>query len=82
LKRSKCSFAQAKIDYLGHVISGQGVATDPLKVQAIQSWDVPASAKDLGAFLGLAGYYSKFIKHYGLISKPLTDLLKKNTHFS
>jgi hypothetical protein len=82
LKRSKCSFAQAKIDYLTHVISGQGVATDPLKVQAVQTWDVPASAKDHRAFLGLAGYYRKFIKHYGLISKSLTDLLKKNTHFS
>lgn len=80
LKISKCSFAQKQLEYLGHIINGQGVATDPLKIQAVQNWSTPTDIKQVRAFLGLAGYYRKFIKHYGLISRPPTDLLnKKNT---
>lgn len=81
VKPSKCTFAQRSIAYLGHVISEQGISTDPSKIAAIQSWPSPASVKDLRSFLGLSGYYMKFVKHYGLISKPLTNLLRKNTVF-
>lgn len=81
LKQSKCSFAKAKIEYLGHVISRAGVATTPDKIEAVREWEPPLDAKQLRSFLGLAGYYRKFIKDYGLISKPLTDLLKKNVQF-
>jgi hypothetical protein len=81
LKKSKCSFAQTKIEYLGHVISSAGVATAPDKIQAVKEWETPENAKQLRSFLGLAGYYRKFIQHYGLISKPLTDLLKKHSQF-
>ena len=81
IKLSKCSFAQTQISYLGHTISAQGVGTDPKKVQAITEWPTPANAKELRSFLGLAGYYKKFVKHFGIISKPLTELLKKNTIF-
>ncbi|WVZ88557.1 hypothetical protein U9M48_035065 [Paspalum notatum var. saurae] len=75
LKLSKCSFAQRQISYLGHVISGNGVATDPQKIAAIASWSSPTNAKELRSFLG------KFVRHFGVISKPLFDLLKKNTIF-
>jgi hypothetical protein len=81
LKKSKCSFAQTKSEYLGHVISSTGVATAPNKIQAVKEWETPENAKQLRSFLGLAGYYRKFIQHYGLISKPLTDLLKKHSQF-
>jgi hypothetical protein len=81
IKMSKCRFAQREIAYLGHVISEQGLATDPTKIQAISSWPTPANVRALCRFLGLAGYYWKFIWHFGLIARPLTDLLRKDTLF-
>jgi hypothetical protein len=78
---SKCSFAQTKISYLGHIISQDGVGTDPSKLESIASWPTPNSVKELRSFLGLAGYYRRFVRHFGIISKPLTNLLKKHALF-
>ena len=78
LKRSKCFSAETSVAYLGHVVSGQGVAMDTSEVQAILDWPTPSSVCALRGFLGLAGYYYRFIKEFGSIAAPLTHLLKKD----
>ena len=74
---SKCHFAQRQLRYLGHVISEEDLATDPDKINAVLQWPVPQSVKELHSFLGLVSYYRRFVKHFGIISKPLMDLLRK-----
>lgn len=78
VKRSKCSFGETQVAYLGHVVSETGVAADTNKVQAIIDWPQPQSTTTLRGFLGLAGYYRKFIRNYSQLAAPLTNMLKRN----
>ena len=71
VKRSKCSFAQQSIGYLGYIISERGVSTDPEKVETIKKLPIPLNVKQLKGFLGLAGYYKKFIQFFGILCRAL-----------
>jgi hypothetical protein len=77
VKQSKCVFSSQSVAYLGHVIYVGGMAMDPTKVEVVQAWLTPKTPRALHDFLGLTGYYRKFIHDYGNIAGPLTQLLKK-----
>lgn len=77
LKRSRCSFGEESVAYLGHVITVDGIAMDSAKVLAVVDWPQPRSVRAVRGFLGLAGYYRKFIRDFGVIAAPLTALLRK-----
>jgi hypothetical protein len=82
VKRTKRAFAVPSVAYLSHTISARGVAMDVAKVQAILDWPAPRSPRAVRGFLGLAGYYRKFIHSYGSIAAPLTALLKRGFAWS
>ncbi|KAL0450940.1 UNVERIFIED_CONTAM: Retrovirus-related Pol polyprotein from transposon opus [Sesamum latifolium] len=71
-----------EIAFLGHVVSKEGVQPDPAKVRAILEWEPPKNVSEVRSFLGLAGYYRRFVKDFSVVAKPLTNLLKKNTPFN
>ena len=77
-KLSKCTFGQKEVEYLGHIISREGVQVDPNKIKAIKEWPKPKNISKLRGFLGLIGYYRRFIKNYAHLMAPLTNLLNKN----
>jgi hypothetical protein len=79
LKQSKCDFGTSEVEYLGHMVGKDGVRVDPKKIEAMQDWPHPKTLKSLCRFIGLTGYYRKFLKNYGKIVAPLTTLLKKNS---
>ena len=78
-KSSKCHFGMERIEYLGYFISGKGVETNPAKMSSVVQWPIPHTIRDLRSFLGLVGYYRKFIARYAWLRKPLTQLLKKRS---
>jgi len=78
---TKCSFYQHSIEFLGHIVSGNGISMDPKKVQAVVDWPSLTNKHDVRAFLGLAGYYRRFIDNFSSIAAPLTDLLRDDTPF-
>ena len=83
VKFSKCHFWRKEVRFLRHVVlSKDRIAVDPAKVVAVQDWQIPKNATKVRRFLGLAGYYRKFIKDFAKISTPLTRLTKKNMTFS
>ena len=79
LKLSKCEIGASQVEYLGHIISSEEVAMDTQKISHILDWPAPTNVKTLRGLLGLTSYYRCFIKFYGVIVKPLIDLLKKGS---
>ncbi|KAA0037766.1 putative polyprotein [Cucumis melo var. makuwa] len=80
-KFSKCEFLLEQVVFLGHVVSAKGVSIDPQKVEAVVNWERPTSATEVRSFLGLAGYYRRFIEDFSRLAFPLTTLTRKNVKF-
>lgn len=81
VKESKCDFGKSEVSFLGHKVSKAGISVDEEKVKAVSDWPTPNSVKEVRGFLGLSGYYRRFIAGYGKLASPLTNLLKKEVGF-
>ena len=81
-KFSKCEFWLREVQFLGHVVSEHGIQVDPAKIEAIMNWQEPKTPTEIRSFLGLAGYYRRFIENFSRIAAPLTLLTRKNNKFN
>lgn len=81
LQPAKCCLFRRQVAYLGHIVSEQGVATDPNKVSKVKAWPTPTSVQEVRRFIGLASYYRRFVKDFASIAEPLHNLTKKNARF-
>jgi hypothetical protein len=81
VKLSKCSFYQKKIHYLGHIISKDRITVDPEKIETIREWLAPKNVTEVRSFMGLTGYYRRFIEGFSKIAHPITSLQRKGVKF-
>jgi hypothetical protein len=80
-KFSKCKFWLQKVSFLGHILTAEGVAVDPEKFIAVANWKRPTSVTEIQSFIGLVGYYRRFIEGFSKIARPMTTLLQKDKKF-
>ena len=76
-KLSKCEFWLNKVSFLGHIVSKEGIRVDPKKIEVVIEWKPPTNVTEVRSFLGLAGYYRRFVKGFSMIATPMTRLLRK-----
>ena len=81
VKLSKCEFWLTDVSFLGHIVSKEGVRVDPKKIEVVVEWKPPRNVTEVRSFLGLAGYYRRFVKWFSMITAPMTRLLQKNVKF-
>ncbi len=81
LKPTKCALCRQEVNFLGHIVSADGVATDPAKTEKVETWPIPTSRREVQQFVGLANYYRRFIKNFAEIAKPLHKLTEKTMQF-
>ena len=82
LRPSKCNFCSSQVEFLGHVVSRDGVHTDPCKTAKVEKWPIPTCKKEVQQFLGLANFYPRFVQSFSTITRPLHRLLKKLLNLS
>ena len=80
-KFSKCQFWLDQVAFLGHVIYAEGILVDPQKVAAVENWEQPRTVTEVKSFLGLAGYYRRFVKDFSVITLPLTRFMRNDVKF-
>ena len=78
---SKCEFWLNEVSFLGHIVSKEGIRVDPKKIEVVDEWKTPRNVTEVRSFLGLAGYYRRFVKGFSMTEAPITRLLQKNVKF-
>ena len=80
-KFSKCEFWLQEVQFLGHVVNKEGIKVDPANIEAVMNWERPKTPTEVRSFMGLAGYYQRFVQDFAKIATPLTKLTRKNEKF-